>query len=174
MNRNRIARSSLRNVALLALMAALALPDAADAQLVSTPLEPGVYTYLREIVDRSPDRYSLTLVSSRLLRLQTVHSNALTVVEYVADNQVLISGVIARAGALDAGTRERIDRRISDYNIGAAVGTLRLDEESGEITLEHRVNPRLVGPACIARVIMLVSEAIARQQIGLAELIASS
>jgi hypothetical protein len=174
MNRNQIALSSLRYCALLTLMAAIALPAAADAQLVSTPLEPGVYTCLREIIDRSPESYSLKLVSSHLLRLQIAHSNAVIIVEYVADNQVMISGVVARLGAHDAGTRERIGSRVADYNVGAAVGTLRLDATSGEISLEHRVNPRLVGPAAIARVIMLVGDAIVRQQTSLAELIASS
>ena len=166
-------RTFFRRAATLAILAlVIVLPGSASAQLVSTPLEPGVSSFIREIIDSSPARYSLMIHDNDLLTLKALDGRAQTTVEQVADDQIRISGTVVESSTLTSLTRQRIERAISDYNAGAGVGTLAFDGASGTIRLEHRVDPRRVSPSAIAKVVVMMSDALAREQSDLAALMA--
>lgn len=170
MKSNSIHVSIMRAIALVALTIGALFPASVSAQLVSTPLEPGVSSYLREIIGSTPERYSLSIVDNTRLTLQSANRQSVTTVERVADDQIRISGTVAGSEMLKAVDRRRIEQAIDHFNATAGVGTLRFDATTGTITLEHHVDPERVGRPSIARLIILVTDALAREQSDLAAL----
>lgn len=132
------------------------------AQLVSSPLEAGMYSYLKETA--SPQSYSITIIdNSRLVMARP--TGALNVsIEYLAPDNILISGTVATLVIHNEGVLLDLQRKIDDYNFSGPVGTLKLDPRTGLLTMEHRLNPKAVGPAVMARVAVKFFEVIGRLQ----------
>jgi hypothetical protein len=132
------------------------------AQLVSTPLEAGMYTFLKEMA--SPLTFSVQLVDDNHLAM--VHPNGVvgTSIAYLAPDNVVISGTVADLVIQNEGVLRDLQSKIDDYNFSGPIGTLKLDPKSGRLTMEHRLNPRYAGPADMAKVAVKFFETLGRLQ----------
>lgn len=105
-----------------------------SAQLTSSPLEPGLYNQMQF------DGAHVTLIDDSTMRYWDV------TIQWESSEQITLSAEIAQLQP----TTDAVEARIADYNVGGAVGTLRIEERSGTILLEHHLNPRLSNTAQIA------------------------
>ena len=64
----------------------------------------------------------------------------------------LPAGKVAELGKLAPEIRQKVMKQIALFNFSSTVGTLHVDENTGEVTLRHNVNPRMVPAAAIAQV----------------------
>lgn len=81
---------------------------------------------------------------------------------------VTFSATIAHLGPLGAAARMAIARRIMQFNLSSAVGTLWFDP-SGDVTMVHRVNPTVVSLASMVKVASLCGIAVREQSRLLAQ-----
>jgi hypothetical protein len=126
----------------------------AFAQLTSSPLEQGLYDFMKT---RVPASYGLVLVNDNEMTVAGT-----TRVDYISPEQITISGIVTKVSPLSAG---RIRSMIDDYNFSAAVGTMKLDEKSGVVTMEHFINPKFAKLPEMSKAVTLFSDAL-RQQSG--------
>jgi hypothetical protein len=87
----------------------------------------------------------------------------------VNSQQLSISGTIGQLAELSSDVRTKLLERIALFNFSSAVGTIVLDEESGEIRMHHNVNPRLVTPSSIAHVASRFGDSVVEQSRVLAQ-----
>jgi hypothetical protein len=132
------------------------------AQLVSSPLEPGLYSFLKE--STSSESYSITLVDDAHLLMARTAGSATVSIENVAPDNIVISGVVATLVIQNEGVLRDLQRKIDDYNFSAPIGTLRLDPQSGVLVMEHRLNPKNVGPAAMAKAAVRFYDVLVRLQ----------
>jgi hypothetical protein len=111
-----------------------------------------------EILRNVSDQLSTTRGYRVELRSDGLHMNdASTGNEVLAmrqmnPQQVMISGKVAELGKLAPEIRQKVMKQIALFNFSSSVGTLYVDEKTGEVTLQHNVNPRTVPAAAIAQV----------------------
>lgn len=72
---------------------------------------------------------------------------------------VTLSGRVGRLGE-----REDLRQHIAMFNFSSSVGTLNVNERTGEVTIEHHLNPRLVSLPAMAQAASLFGQ-VARTQI---------
>lgn len=65
---------------------------------------------------------------------------------------VTLSGVIARLNNLSPERRHEVMQRIAFFNFSSPVGTLGFNNSTGEVVMEHHLNPRYVSASSIASV----------------------
>ncbi len=81
-----------------------------------------------------------------------------------ADAQtVTLSASIARLPLGSQKQLERVAEQISDFNVSSPIGTLRLDEHTGEIRMEHYVNAAIAPSSAVASVAVRFAD-VAREQ----------
>lgn len=98
-----------------------------------------------------------------VLRDQT-SGTEVAVIRQLSDQEVMIQGRVASLNALSAAEKEEVQRRVSEYNTsGSSVGTLSYNEASGELLLEHRVNPQQNSAKEMAAVVVRFSDEARRQ-----------
>ena len=132
------------------------------AQLVSTPLEAGMYTYLKET--SSQHSYSVTLVDNNRLKMVPMAGGGSAWIEYLAPDNIEIRATVGTLVIQNELSLRDLQSGIDEYNMSAPVGTLKLDSKSGVLTMEHRMNPKHVGPTAMAKVAVKFLEALLRLQ----------
>jgi hypothetical protein len=124
----------------------LTLTASTFAQLTSSPLEPGLYDAMKRTTN-------VILISNDVMRLGT------TRIEYVSPEQVTISAVV---GMVSGGSVGRVEKLVGSYNDHATLGTMTIDED-GMVRIYQNVNPKQVGIAGTARLVMIFND-VERQQ----------
>jgi hypothetical protein len=151
---------------MLGLMAAFAVTTfSATAQITGPDLLRGVSDRLGSEkvlyrVEVSNDGIRLTDPASgrEVLSMREVNSQ-----------QLSISGTIGQLSDLSTEVRQKLVEQIALFNFSSAVGTIVLDEESGEITMHHNVNPRVVTASAIAQVASRFGDSVVEQSRVLAQ-----
>jgi hypothetical protein len=133
---------------------------AADAQLGSSPLDPGLYDYL---LINSEAR--VAAVGERTLVVSGIKA------ELVGPEQITISAVIADLRQLSPAEREAAERAIDDYNVNGAVGTLTAT--AGTLRLVHHFNPEIAMPMQIADAIEVFRKTVDEQRANFARRLAA-
>jgi hypothetical protein len=126
------------------------------AQLSSSPLGKGLYQQMKAT---APASYSLELPNSNEM---TVAGR--TRVTYVSLEQITITGIVGKVD-MSARALNRVKKMIDEYNTTASVGSMRFDENTGMVTMQHSVNPKLVKLPAISATVLAFSDAL-RQQSG--------
>ena len=125
----------------LALAALVILSSApAVAQIVSSPLEPGVYDYLM-----SNGASRIELVSDKKMIVSRV------TVELVSDEQMTLKAEVTRLEDASFSQCYDLRSRIGEYNVNGAVGTMSV--EGASVVLVHHLNPRLSNVGQLANAI---------------------
>jgi hypothetical protein len=79
---------------------------------------------------------------------------------------VTMSATIARLPLTSSKQVQRAIEQIGDFNVNSSVGTLSLDDRTGEVRMEHYVNSSLVPSSSVAQVAIRFAD-IARKESGL-------
>jgi hypothetical protein len=90
-------------------------------------------------------------------------------VSQVDAQQVTITGVVAKLNKLSAARKHDIQQRIDYFNFSSAVGTLDMDNKTGQVTMEHHLNPRYVSASSIVNVAMRFSDVVRAESEVLAQ-----
>jgi hypothetical protein len=106
-----------------------------------------------------PASYSLELPNSNEMIVA-----GRTRVTYVSLEQITISGIVGKV-EMSARALNRVRKMIAEYNTSAPVGSMRFDESTGIVTMQHSVNPKLVKLPAISTTVLAFSDAL-RQQSG--------
>jgi hypothetical protein len=86
----------------------------------------------------------------------------------VNPRQVIITGTVANLSNLSRDERSAAMRKIALFNFSSSVGTLWFDERTGDVCMEHKINPQLVSIPSIARVASLFGSTVRSQTVMLA------
>lgn len=87
----------------------------------------------------------------------------IAVVRESTPQSVVISGVVASINTLPADVRRELGERIALFNFSSRVGTLSLDEATGELTMAHALNPRAVPVPAMARVASIFGDVVRQE-----------
>jgi len=129
--------------------ALLTLTSSTFAQLISSPLEPGLYDFMKS-------RTNVSLVDDN-------HMNAgVAEIAWVSAEQITITATVATVS-----DRARAEKMIALFNESSSVGTLRI--ENGTIVMTHSVNPKLARQPEIAQVVAAFNSEYARQSAKFAQ-----
>jgi hypothetical protein len=138
---------------ILTLVALLLLGiTAADAQITSSPLEPGMYDWLK-----SRHAPGVQLLDNTRMTLPTLSA------EWISPEQITLTAVVAEFGSMTETLRSRIERRVSEYNVNAPVGTLVV-VDGGTIRMIHFLNPKLSTPSQMAVALATFDAALEEQR----------
>lgn len=85
------------------------------------------------------------------IALKDSKSQTEATISKVSDNEISITSVVAKLGALPAEQKENVSRQIQDFNTSSSVGTMKL-QPNGDVTMEHKLNPRENNADQIAKV----------------------
>ena len=124
------------------------------AQLTSSPLGQGLYQSMKAT---TPASYSLELLNSDEMTVAGT-----TRVTYVSLEQITMSGIVGKV-EMSARSLSRVRKMINEYNTGALVGSMRFDENTGMVTMQHSVNPKLVKLPGISTTVLAFSDALRQQ-----------
>jgi hypothetical protein len=124
------------------------------AQLTSSPLGEGLYQSMKAT---APASYSLELLNSDEMTIAGT-----TRVTYVSLEQITMTGIV---GNVEMSTRElnRVRKMIDEYNTNSLVGSMRFDENTGMVMMQHSVNPKLVKLPSISTTILAFSDALRQE-----------
>ncbi|MBS1912992.1 MAG: hypothetical protein JST22_13480 [Bacteroidetes bacterium] len=147
-----------------AAMAFIALIVAVPAHAQSTGA-----SLLHEIGDNmtSHPEYTAVVGTNTVLIKDVTTGATLFVVKETNAQTITLSSVVATVHSLTPDSRARLLRRISQFNFSSPVGTLWYDNASGNVTMEHHLNPRMVSQSGIMNVAVRFGDAVRAQQIAL-------
>lgn len=93
-----------------------------------------------------------------------------TVFEVREDNAqtITLSSVVMNARSLSGDRRERMLKSIAMFNFSSPVGTLWMEDATGDVTLVHHLNPRFVSPSNIVSVAMMFGDMVRTEKRALA------
>ena len=132
------------------------------AQLVSTPLDAGMQTFVKEA--SALHGYTVTPIDDYRLKVSAPSGDAAAWIEYLADDDIRVSGTVGTFVIQNELGLRDLQSRIDEFNASAPVGTLKFDSKSGILTMDHHMNPRHVGPTAMAKVTMKFLETLVRLQ----------
>jgi hypothetical protein len=118
---------------------------------------------LADQLDRQSSGYRTELESDGLHLRDASTVNEVLAVHQIGGQQVTISGVVASLNKLSPDVRRQTLRRIALFNFSSPVGTLVVDAKTGEVTMEHNLNPRQVSIPAMAQVATMFGKTIRRQ-----------
>jgi hypothetical protein len=124
------------------------------AQLASSPLGEGLYQRMKAT---APASYSLELPNANEMIVAGT-----TRVTYVSLEQITMSGIVGRV-EMSARALNRVRTMIAEYNTSAPVGSMRFDENTGMVTMQHSVNPKHVTLPAISATVLSFSDALRQQ-----------
>src|SRR4051812_44759572 len=101
--------------------------------------------------DFSNNGYTVEAGSNSVL-MKDASGNTIFTVSQVNPQTITLSSVIAHLHQLSAEQRTQLQRRIAFFNYSSSVGTLWYNTATGEVTMEHHLNPRFVSPATMVKV----------------------
>ena len=101
--------------------------------------------------DFSSNGYTVEAGSNSML-MKDASGHVIFTVSQVNPQTVTLSSVVARMRKLSTEERARLQQKIAYFNYSSAVGTLWFDNTTGEVTMEHHLNPRFVSPATMAKI----------------------
>lgn len=121
------------------------------AQFNSSPAEPGLRDYLRS------RPIAVLVESEKKMVINGVDA------EWVSQDQVTLSAVVIDMKNITDVIRERVARRMAEYNTSAPIGTLSF-EGGSTIRMIHHLNPRYVSPTEISRAVDTFKAAVEEQR----------
>ncbi len=141
------------SIVTLAAALMLTLTSSSFAQLTSSPLEPGLYDFMKS-------RTNVSLVDDNHMKAGAAE------IAWISPEQITISAPVARVT-----DRAKAEKMIAFFNESSSVGTLTI--ENGMIVMTHSVNPKLTNNGQIAQVVAAFNSEYARQTVKFAEPIAA-
>jgi hypothetical protein len=119
--------------------------SASHAQLTG----PSALNVIRD--DFSSNGYTVEAGANSML-MKDASGNLVFTVSQVNPQTVTLSSVVARLRKLTAEERTLLQQKIAFFNFSSSVGTLWFNNATGEVTMEHHLNPRYVSPATMAKI----------------------
>jgi len=101
--------------------------------------------------DFSSNGYTVEQGSNTVM-MKDAAGNIVFTVYQVNSQTVTLTSVVAHLKKLSAEQRAKLQRRIAYFNYSSPVGTLWFDNATGDVTMEHHLNPRYVSPATMVTV----------------------
>ncbi len=129
---------------------------------------PSVLSFIGDSFARQSG-YSIVSGTNTVLVKDVESGRTLFVVKDVNQQTITLSSVVASLRQLSPESRDRMLKQISQYNFSSAVGTLWYDNATGEVTMEHHLNPRLVSSANIVSVANRFGDAVRAEKTVLAQ-----
>ncbi len=117
---------------------------------------------LRAQLDRQ-NTYRVEAATDRIRLLDPTSGREILSLRQTSPQTIMLSGVVGKIDRATTAQRLRAEQRIALFNFSSPVGTLTLNERSGQVTMEHALNPRLVPAAAMAHVAALFGEAVQNQ-----------
>ncbi|MDB5034473.1 MAG: hypothetical protein JWQ98_1714 [Chlorobi bacterium] len=96
--------------------------------------------------------YKVSLANDAIIMTDARSGVTVCTVRQESSQKITLSCVVARLKGLSAEKRQQLQRKIALFNFSSAVGTLWYDSRTGEVTMEHFLNPRQVSPVSMASV----------------------
>ncbi|MEO5929391.1 MAG: hypothetical protein ABIR47_05630 [Candidatus Kapaibacterium sp.] len=96
--------------------------------------------------------YKVSLVNDAIVMTDAHTGVRVCTVRQESSQKITLSCVVTRLDGVSAEKKQRIQRKIALFNFSSAVGTLWYDSRTGEVILEHFLNPRQVSPVNMASV----------------------
>jgi hypothetical protein len=123
-----------------------------------------IYGSLNSAIAKSSGAYKAEMRADHIVLFDGASGSELGTIRKIADNQINLSGTVGNVGSVSGEARAEVKRQIDDFNMGgSSLGTLRLQESTGDITLEHKIDPTRSSADEIAKVAMMFGDK-ARQQ----------
>jgi hypothetical protein len=157
-------RSRMKKLMFIAAMAFVMVTLSATAQVTGPNVLRGVSDQLS-----AAGGYRVELSDDALHVKDAATGSELLSLRQTNAQQVTISGTVAHLGSLAPALRNRIMQEIALFNFSSSVGTLHVDEKTGEVTMQHNLNPRVVPVAAIAQVATRFGDSVIRQSQALAQ-----
>jgi len=96
--------------------------------------------------------YSVESGSNTVVMKDASTGTMVFTVSQVNSQTITLRGVVASMRNLTPEQRTQLQRRIALFNYSSHVGTLWLDNATGEVTMEHHLNPRHLSPSTMATI----------------------
>lgn len=122
-----------------------------------------IYGSLTTALNSSSGGYQAEMRSDHIVLLDAANGSELGTIRKIADNQINLSGIIGNVGAVSGEAKDRVMSQINEFNERSGVGTLKLQESTGDVMLEHKVDPQRTSADDIAKLVVKFGEK-ARQQ----------
>ncbi len=152
-------QTSMKSLIALTAIAALTL---AAPQLHAQTTGPNVVDQIRSqlndgsVVVKVDDNNAVELIDA-------ASGNEIASIEQIDPQQIMLKGTVARISDLSQEQQRSVRQRIALFNFSSPVGTLSLDEGTGAIVMEHRLNPRMVAVPAMANAAVMFAQ-VARTQ----------
>jgi hypothetical protein len=101
----------------------------AFGQLLSSPLEPGLYDYMKQ-----RHTVGLRLIDTKRMMVDAAH------VEWVSKEQITVSAEVIDMRGMSIEAQRSIMRRVESYNNSSSVGTLAVVDGT-KVRMTHFLNP---------------------------------
>ncbi len=129
----------------------------------STVAMENLYGSLDQALGKSNAGHRAEMRADHIVLLDGASGSELGTIRAVGSDQMSISGIVANVGNVSGEAKARVQQQIDEFNLTSSVGTLKLQEATGDITLEHNVDPRRSNADQIAGVAVSFGDK-ARQQ----------
>ncbi len=153
----------MKKLALLAgALCAFLLATPVYAQLTGAPILNSIGNNLADV-----GGYSVVTGTNTVLVRDAESGRTLFVMKEVNQQTITLSSVVASLRTLTPEQKDRLLRHIAMFNISSAVGTLWLDQSTGQVTMQHHLNPRLVSQAGLVNTAVRFGDAVRAEQVRL-------
>jgi hypothetical protein len=125
-----------------------------------------IYGSLTNALGNSSGGYQAVMRADHIVLIDAASGSELGTIRKIADNQINLSGIVGNVGPVSGDIREKVMSRINEFNDRSGLGTLKLQEATGDVVLEHKVDPQRTSADDIAKLAVKFSEK-ARQQTAL-------
>lgn len=122
-----------------------------------------IYGSLNRVLGKSTAGYRAEMRNDHIVLLDGASGTELGTIRTVGADQMTLSGIVGNVGPVAGEAKSRVQQQIDEFNESSSVGTLRLQEATGDLTLEHKIDPRRSSADEIAKVAVTFSDK-ARQQ----------
>jgi hypothetical protein len=113
--------------------------------------------------------YKVSLAHDAITMTDARTGATVCTVRQESSQKITLSCVVASLKGLPAEQKQRALKKIALFNFSSAVGTLLYDNRTGEVTMEHFLNPRQVTPVSMASVAARFGETYRAQAASLTE-----
>lgn len=149
----------MKNITAIAAVVLLVVASAtAQAQVTGPTAISGVYDQLRK-----QTTYAVEMRGEQVVLRDRDNGKEIVSLQQVSPQCVKVMGEVGNIQ--HAGSATQTLARISQMNCSSRVGTWSLDKGSGNITMYHYLNPRLLSAPAIANTALLCCDALRHTQL---------
>ena len=129
-----------------------------------------IYSSLEQALGSSASGNRAEMRADHIVLLDGASGSELGTIRTVGADQMSLSGTVGNVGPVSGEAKNRVQQQINEFNESSSVGTLKLQEATGDVTLEHKIDPRRSSADEIAKVAVTFSEKVRQQTARFASL----